>query len=414
MKLLIRKLRDQMVGLRSWLVPALQSLLAIKKGLSQWLRRRSTLRWALNLPAPETISVQEWMSREHGGDELYVLDPEQTVERQIPITNEPRNDWFYETNRVAVVDGTSVLKLQEGFVHGHSGAQLVTSKGNYLWDANTEDWLYFKNGFFMDSVLNLPRAVRLDGNVAVLAHRYARNNFSHWVFDVLPRVGLLERTVGLNDIDHFLVSHSNKRYEWATLEHLGIPREKVIQLFPNSYFQAPNIIFPSHSRYNNLSHQLSTLEFLKKSFLPANSAAKKRRLFISREDASFRRLKGEAELCRQLIPHGFEIVTLAGVSLPDTAAMFASAEMIVGPFGSGLMNICFCPPGCVVVDIAPPEFYNAHHWYLGEEAGLVYSCYFGNDRIIQPHNPPSSVTKDIQIDTNDCYLFIRQMMERLG
>jgi capsular polysaccharide biosynthesis protein len=88
--------------------------------------------------------------------------------------------------------------------------------------------------------------------------------------------------------------------------------------------------------------------------------------------------------------------------------------MIVGPFGSGLMNICFCPPGCTIVDIAPPEFYNAHHWYLSEESGLVYTCYFGNDGLIPPHHPPSSVTKDIHIDVNDCYLFIKRMIESLG
>lgn len=414
MKLLIRKLRDRMVGVRRWLVPRIQDLLAVKKGLSQLLRRQPLFRRALNLPSSTTLSVQEWMDRDHGDDERYLLDPEQQVERKMPITNEPRNHWFFEANRAAVIDGTSVLKLQDGFVHGHSGAQLLTSQGNYLWDANTEDWLYFKHGFYIDSVLRLPAATRLNGSVAVLSHRYARNNFSHWVFDVLPRIGLLDRTVGLKSIDQFLVSHMDRRYEWETLERLGVAREKVIQLSPQSYFQAPTIIFPSLSRYNNLSHQPSTLDFLKRSFLPATPSGKKRRLFISREDASFRRLKGEAELCRQLASHGFETVTLAGVSLSDTAALFSSAEMIAGPFGSGLMNICFCPPGCVVVDIAPPEFYNAHHWYLSEESGLVYACYFGNDGLIPPHHPPSSVTKDIRIDVNDCYLFIKRMIERLG
>jgi capsular polysaccharide biosynthesis protein len=414
MKLLIRKLRDRMVGLRGWLVPRIQDLLAVKKWLSQLLRRQPILRRALGLPSPRTLSVQEWMDRDHGDDERYLLDPEREVERKMPITNEPRNNWFFEANRAATIDGTSVLKLQEGFVHGHSGAQLLTRQGNYLWDANTENWLYFKNGFYMDSVLRLPAATQLNGNVAVLSHRYARNNFSHWVFDVLPRIGLLERTVGLKSIDHFLVSHTGKKYEWETLEHLGVSRKKVIQFFPHSYFQAPAIIFPSNSRYNNLSHQPSTLEFLKRSFLPADSSDRKRRLFISREDASFRRLKGEADLCRLLAPHGFEVVTLAGLPLSETAALFSSAEMIVGPFGSGLMNIAFCPPGCVIVDIAAPEFYNAHHWYLSEESGLVYACYFGNSGLIQPHHPPSWLTKDIHIDVNDCYLYIKRMIERLN
>jgi capsular polysaccharide biosynthesis protein len=220
--------------------------------------------------------------------------------------------------------------------------------------------------------------------------------------------------VGVQSIDHFRVGHMDKGYEWETLQQLGVPREKVIKFLPDSYFQADHLVFPSHSRYHNASHQASTLQFLKKGFVPAAVPDKKRRLFISRADASFRRLIGEADLCRRLGAHGFEVITLAGVSLSDTAALFASAEAIVGPFGSGLMNICFCPPGCLVIDIAPPEFYNTHHWYLSEESDLVYACYFGNGGLIQPEVPMVSVTKDIQIDVEDCYLFVKGMLDRLG
>jgi hypothetical protein len=413
MKLLLRKLRDRMVGLRNWVVPRIQDLLSLKKRLSQAMRRQAMLRRALNLPAPDTTSVQGWFDGHPGADEFFRLDPEREVERNIPLLREPRNTWFYEANRKTKIDSTYVLKLMGGFVHGHAGAQLLTREGNYLWDANIEDWLYFKTGFFIDSTLRLPKATKLEGTVAVLAHRSARNNFSHWVFDVLPRIGLLERTVGLNAIDHFLVGHTDKGYEWETLKQLGVPREKVIQFEPRSYFQADQLIFPSHSRYHNASHQASTLQFLKKSFVSSASMAKKRRLFISRADASFRRLIGEVELCRRLSAHGFEVVTLAGVSLSDTAALFASAEAIVGPFGSGLMNICFCPPGCLVIDVAPPEFYNTHHWYLSEECDLDYACYFGNGGLIQPGVPMVSVTKDIQIDVEDCYHFIKGMLDRL-
>ena len=414
MKLLLRKLRDRAHGLRGWLVPRIEDLLGLKKRLSQSLRRRPLLRRALHLPSPATYSVQEWMDLKPAGDAWVRLDAATEAERKLPLTNEPRNRWFYESSRVAQIDGTSVLTLQNGCVHGHSGAQLFTGQGNYLWDANTEDWLYFKHGARMDSVLRLPSATRLDGTVAVLSHRYARNNFSHWVFDVLPRVGLLERTVGMGGIDHFLVSHTNRGYEWETLERLGVPRGKVVQLRRDSYFQARTVIFPSHSRYHNQSHQPSTLEFLRKKFSPERPTDGKRRLFISRADASFRHLIGEEELCQRLAAHGFEVITLAGVTLADTAALFSSAEMIVGPFGSGLMNVCFCPPGCVVVDIATPEFYNAHHWYICEESDLVYACYFGNDRLIPRNHPPSAVTKDIHIDVEDCYRFLQPLIGRVG
>jgi hypothetical protein len=54
------------------------------------------------------------------------------------------------------------------------------------------NWKYF-DAFYMDSVWRLPAPVHLAGTVAVLADEYAYNNFSHWVFDVLPKIDVLKK-----------------------------------------------------------------------------------------------------------------------------------------------------------------------------------------------------------------------------
>jgi len=63
---------------------------------------------------------------------------------------------------------------------------------------------------------------------------------------------------------------------------------------------------------------------------------KKRRIYISREDAQVRRIANEAELREILLPLDFEIVTMSGLSVPEQAALFASADIVITHHGAAM------------------------------------------------------------------------------
>jgi capsular polysaccharide biosynthesis protein len=219
-------------------------------------------------------------------------------------------------------------------------------------------------------------------------------------------VAILAQNNCLNNIDWFLVGHANKSYQLDTLAKLGIPMDKVIQLKRASYFRVDKLFLPRLCGYNRQHHPSWKLSYLEQSFCGAQSKRQWRKLFISRSDASFRRLVGEDELMERLSVHGFEKITLAGLPLEDTIKLFAEAAAVIGPFGSGLMNIAFCQANTNAIEIASPEFYNCYHWYLSGVRGLNHAVYFGGNGVLDPRQSPNRLTKDISIDVANCYEFI--------
>jgi len=81
----------------------------------------------------------------------------------------------------------------------------------------------------------------------------------------------------------------------------------------------------------------------------------RRRLFISRADASGRRILNEDAIMNRLTALGFERLVLAEMPVPKIVSAFANAEIILSPHGSGLTNILFSPPGAQVIEIDHPR-----------------------------------------------------------
>jgi hypothetical protein len=82
---------------------------------------------------------------------------------------------------------------------------------------------------------------------------------------------------------------------------------------------------------------------------------KPRRIYISRNDATVRRISNESELVARLSEFGFESHRLETLDIETTVAMFANAEMIVTPHGSGAFNNLFAPQSATVIEIDHPR-----------------------------------------------------------
>ena len=49
-------------------------------------------------------------------------------------------------------------------------------------------------------------------------------NYWHWLFDVLPRLKIVEDKFKLEEIDFFLFPETNQRYQVESLDILKIPK----------------------------------------------------------------------------------------------------------------------------------------------------------------------------------------------
>jgi capsular polysaccharide biosynthesis protein len=88
----------------------------------------------------------------------------------------------------------------------------------------------------------------------------------------------------------------------------------------------------------------------------AGARRSKRRLYVSRRGHPMRVMVNETALEAALIRRGFQMVRPEAMNVSDQIALFAQAEVIVGPTGAGLTNALFAPPGCKVIEIQPENF----------------------------------------------------------
>jgi len=119
------------------------------------------------------------------------------------------------------------------------------------------------------------------------------------------------------------------------------------------------------------------LDSLRETMLGDRLPKRTRRLLISREKCSYRRLTNESRLYDQLEPLGFERVFLEDLSLSEQVELMASAEFVTGLHGAGFANVLFCQPGAHILEIQDPDDPNPHFYALSALLGLNYRLIHG-------------------------------------
>jgi capsular polysaccharide biosynthesis protein len=225
---------------------------------------------------------------------------------------------------------------------------------------------------------------RVRGRVAVLS--VTDVNYWHWFFDLLPRILLLEALPGgLDAIDAFVVNEFRHSYQRETLERLGFPIERIVH--SDSYhfhLKADVLLVPS------VFVEVPTrwaCQALRSRFTRGRRPSGSARLYVSRSDATIRRVVNEDALVAELARCGFERVVLRGKSLAEQIELFSSADFIVAPHGAGLTNTLFCPPGTGILEIYPPNYVNPCYWVLTQHLNLDYYCSIGEGSVPPPPPP---------------------------
>ena len=224
----------------------------------------------------------------------------------------------------------------------------------------------------------LPSPLKISGTVAFLSVGWGTTYF-HWMTDLLPRIELL-RLQGINfaKIDKFVVNRCQLPYEKATLNHFGIPEDKIIESQQHPHIEAERLVIPYlHYRGGNWVGKFLRQEFLTKSLIQVKSSGYDR-LYISRKYAQSRKVINEAELVNCLTANfGFHVVTLETLSFAEQVAMMFGAKVAIAPHGAGLTNLVFCNPGTKIIEIFSPDYINGCYWLLSHQVNIDYYYLLG-------------------------------------
>jgi hypothetical protein len=251
--------------------------------------------------------------------------------------------------------GADLFTVRHAVVHSRYG--LVTS-GEYFFT----DFLYHApmyrlpgcgptadGGFLFPG--NAPQ-IGLDSAFHLLAGN--SDNYYHWMVDVLGRFDwdLYGRHVGGSG-STLLIPTLNAPWKRQSFELLRDGRQSVIQCSDDSIIYSEQMaVVLDLSGCGFFPHPGSLRPFTRiRERLGLGSGVPGRRLYISRQDSTQRRLVNEEQVIEEVVQAGFEAVTLTGMTVAEQARLFDEASHIIAPHGAGLTNILFCRPGTILLEL---------------------------------------------------------------
>lgn len=265
-------------------------------------------------------------------------------------------------------------------------------------------------------VIKLPSLRKECGTIAVISGPWAENYY-HWMFDVLPRLHLLQES-GIK-IDKYIVNH-NKSFQQQSLALLGITPQMCIADTPDLHLQAERLVVPSLPGGQGNPPRWAC-DFLRDALLnpllkthenapqltPNNKNPTK--LYISRADAPGRRVTNEADVLRILEPKGFCSITLDGLSLREQTLLFHGAEAIVAPHGAALTNLVFCRPHTPVVEFFAPGWAYPVYNFVAANSDLRLGCLIGEGERPLPPNNGQYCQQDIAVNIAELEAMLKKM-----
>jgi hypothetical protein len=232
--------------------------------------------------------------------------------------------------------------------------------------------------------------VTVDGCVVVVQDAFEGTNFSHFLFDWVPRIG------------HFLKSGIENPLACMFIMG-GIPSDfhvHVVQALCDIYALSENqFIFP---RQPEIWHITGSVYFFsdlgKGSMHPANmahplsiaiirevcsriqtAAGEIKRIYISRGDTPLRRIANEAELFQELKSFGFVEIQLGTLPYLEQVKLVRGAEVIVAPHGMGLTHIAFHEGQPLIVELHNPAIGTDTYAFPARALGFKYRPVLGID-----------------------------------
>ena len=171
------------------------------------------------------------------------------------------------------------------------------------------------NNYYSNLIFFLPRIFFINKQKIKLAiHRNTSNKFRNFIFKICRRLKIEAQIIFLDDDFSF---------------------------YHNS--QIPQFLNKRNS-INILNH-IASIENI--------SNDSKQKIFLSRQNTSYRNLINEGDISEKLKKNGFKIIDLNDLEIWDQIKLFASSKTIVSPSGSSLANIVFCQPGTKIIEISP-------------------------------------------------------------
>lgn len=332
-------------------------------------------------------SLDQWNRSNPAGTFVQVAEP-QPITRPKPGTVESNIHWLIqkEYQRESIPAYVATVPNGRIWVRHNDLKQVdsiaVISGDDYMIDPLSYQFKVHGGGHHVFSQIKLGTVLPLRGKALCLASMKGEM-FFHWILEVLPRIGSLQRAgIQLADMDHIIVNSAKSRFMRDTLEMVGVPLDKLVDMQEHPHIKADQLIVPSMPAGTG-NYTPWVLDWLKQHLSPSMAtpdSAVSPYVFVSRAKAKFRNVTNEPQIKEHLEGMGFQSWELESLSYPEQMALFDQATVIVAPHGAGLTHLFHCRPGTKVIEFFDPMYVNACFYSLANAVDLEYYYFLGEGK----------------------------------
>jgi capsular polysaccharide biosynthesis protein len=226
----------------------------------------------------------------------------------------------------------------------------------------------FKNIKY-NSVLNLgtPSFIKkIKGKVFNLSQGDSGNNYFHFIFDIIPKIYLINSKINLKNIDYFYVSDP-KKWQIKIFKILGINKKKLLSSKKNNHIFADEIYSVDHPWYNKGYIQKNVKKIPKwiihhnrKIFLNNSKNILKKKIFLDRSQSKYNhcQINNLNDIQNLLLRKNFELCKPEYLSFEKQINLFKNSSIIIGAHGAAFSNIIFCKSNTKIIEIIPANHPN--------------------------------------------------------
>ena len=214
--------------------------------------------------------------------------------------------------------------------------------GVFLWGEKSRYTNFFTKEFY--SYFNKKKKDFKKFNDVIILGSSVSDNYYRNLITFLPRIFFISDKK-INLAIHRNTSNKFRNFLKKILVSLEIKLNKFIYLDDDFYFfnksQIPQFFYKKHSI--QILNQLLAIKNIHKTT----------RLYVTRKNASSRKIINESDLIDILKSKNFQIIDTDNMEINEQIKIFSSAEIVISSTGSALANIVFCKEGTKILEIRP-------------------------------------------------------------
>jgi hypothetical protein len=230
-------------------------------------------------------------------------------------------------------------------------------------------------------------------DTACLLHNYWNSGYFHWTFESLIRIQGVERYREATGRDVTLVLGPDPpEWQLQTLELLGYEADDWVT-WTTRDARVDRLVVPTVRRETVLSPAaVKWLHGRVRDRVTSDEGAPSpddypNRIYVSRADADRRDVVNEDEVMSLLEDRGFSRFVLSDLSVPEQAALFIGADVIVAPHGANLTNTAYADDA-TVIELFRDGDVRGQYFQIAEILGFDYRFHVaepaGPDMVVDP------------------------------